>query len=235
MWIDTTYRSKEIEIMDDLEMGGEQLIKTLDQIANINKWLGGNGITVDGVKKLLKGHSKDNVVVIVDLGCGNGDMLRQIAAFGKRNGFNFQLLGIDANQTTIDYAIQLSRDFSNIKYIKQDVFSVDFKSIEYDIALSTLFLHHFENEVAFNLLRDLLKKARIGVVINDLHRHPIAYYAFKLLTLVINNEMAEKDGLTSILKGFKRKELASFAKKLAHKSSIHWKWAFRYQWIIQKI
>jgi hypothetical protein len=50
------------------------------------------------------------------------------------------------------------------------------------------------------------------------------------------NEMSREDGLTSILRGFKKEELIHFSKKLSFKNyKIHWKWAFRYQWIISKI
>ena len=146
MWIDTTYRSKEEEIMDDLDMSGDILIDSLDKIATINQWLGGNNLTIKGVKELLSTTDHKGVIKIVDLGCGNGDMLRALAKMGKRTGTQLELLGIDANQATIDYAIELSKDYSNIKFLKQDVLSPEFDSIEYDIALCTLFLHHFEKE-----------------------------------------------------------------------------------------
>lgn len=235
MWIDTTHRSNASEIMDDLEMSGKLLKNTLDQIASINKWLGGNSVTLNGLKILLENYSHEKEISIVDLGCGNGDMLREVAKFGRKEGYNFQLVGIDANQTTIDYAIELSTNYPEIKYLKQDVLSKAFQDIKYDIVLCTLFLHHFEDDVALNLIQSLLKVATIGAVINDLHRHPMAYYLFILLTLVINNEMVKTDGLISILRGFKKIELEQFAKKIEYKSIISWKWAFRYQWIIKKL
>jgi hypothetical protein len=47
--------------------------------------------------------------------------------------------------------------------------------------------------------------------------------------------MSREDGLTSILRGFKKEELINFSKKLNFKNDkINWKWAFRYQWIIKK-
>jgi len=49
MIVDTTHRSKEVEIMDDLDMSGELLIDTLDRIAQINRWLGGNKLTLSGL------------------------------------------------------------------------------------------------------------------------------------------------------------------------------------------
>ena len=235
MFVDTKYRSKDIEIMDDLDMSGELLIRTLDQIASINKWLGGNGLTIDGIKKILKAQTKDKTISIIDLGCGNGDMLREVAEFGRKNGYQFELLGLDANQATIEYAISLSTDFQEITYRKEDVLGKEFDSHTYDIALCTLFIHHFEESVALGFIQTLMKNAKIGVVINDLHRHRLAYYLFKSLTLIINNHMVKTDGLTSILRGFKRKELEQFSEKINGKSSINWRWAFRYQWIINKI
>ena len=234
MWIDTTHRSKETEIMDDLDMTGELLVDSLDKIAAINQWLGGNQVALSGLKLLLKNHPEKRELSIVDLGCGNGDILRKIAKFGRKRGLKLQLLGIDANQTTIDYAIKLSKDYPEIKYLKQDVLSKEFQHQKYDIALCTLFLHHFEDEIAFNLIQSILKNARIGLIINDLHRHSLAYYLFKLLTLFIKNKMVREDGLVSILRGFKRKDLQYFANQITFKSTIKWKWAFRYQWIIHK-
>lgn len=234
MFIDTTNRSTEEEIMDDLNMSGEQLINSLDQLATINKWLGGNKITIDGLKIILKNQSKEKTICIVDLGCGNGDMLRKVADFGRKNGYTFQLLGIDANQATIEYAIQLSASYPEITYHKEDVLSIEFETHKYDIAMCTLFLHHFKDPVALAFVQTILKNAKIGVLINDLHRHWLAYSLFKLLTLVIDNQMTKRDGLTSILKAFKREDLDRFSEKLNYKSTITWRWAFRYQWIIKK-
>jgi len=235
MSIDTTHRSKGIEIMDDLDMSGDLLINSLDQLANINKWLGGNKITIRGIKTLLKNQAKQNLFRIVDLGCGHGDILRKVAKFGRKNGYKFELLGIDANQATIDYANQLSVDFPEISYRKQDVLSPEFENETYDIALCTLFLHHFEDDIAFDFMQALTKNAKIGVVINDLHRHKMAYCLFKLVTLTNKNHMIVSDGLMSILKAFKRKDFERFSEKLNYKSTITWCWAFRFQWIISKL
>ncbi len=234
MFVNTLHRSIEIEIMDDLDMSGDLLINSLDQLATVNKWLGGNKITLDGLEILLGKHTKDKTISIVDLGCGNGDMLRKVAEYGRKNGYQFKLLGIDANQATIDYANQLSTNFPEITFSKEDVLAENFEVHTYDIAMCTLFLHHFENAVALNLIQTLLKNAKIGVLVNDLHRHWMAYYLFKLVTLGVKNKMTKEDGLTSILKAFKRENLEVFSSKINYKSSITWRWAFRYQWIIKK-
>lgn len=234
LFVDTTYRSNKTEIMDDFSMEGELLRDTLDKLGNINKWLGGNRVTLTGIKRLLKGKSKDKTYTIIDLGCGHGDILRLIADFGRKEGYKFQLTGIDANQDTIDYATELSIDYPELVFIKKDIFSEDFQKIDYDIALATLFLHHFKTDELEVLLKQLTSKAKLGLVINDLQRSEIAYGLFKLLSLVISNQMIIDDGLTSILRAFKRKDLENLTKKLNLKSEIRWKWAFRYQWLIKK-
>ncbi len=219
--------------MDDFTMKGELLRDTLDKLGKINKWLGGNHITIDGIKKLLANIPKDKTYTIVDLGCGHGDILRLVADFGRKNNYKFKLIGIDANQDAIDYAKELSTEHEELVFRKMDIFSNDFNELDYDIALSTLFLHHFNQEEIYTLLKTMSVRAKLGVVINDLHRHTIAYGLFKLLGLTISNHMIVKDGLTSILRAFKRKELEQLSKKLNLKSQIRWKWAFRYQWLIK--
>ncbi len=230
----TTYRSTESEIMDDLEMEGDLLIKTLDKIAQINQLLGGNGITINGVKTLLQNHKKETPVSFIDMGCGNGDMLRALAKWARQNGFQFELKGVDANQATIDYAIELSQDYPEINYKKQDVLDQNFPEQAYDITLCTLFLHHFEDTIAEEFLTKIHQKSKLGVVINDLHRSKLAYLLFWLITLFISNRMVKNDGLISILRGFKRLDLEAFSDKLKFKSTITWRWAFRYEWIIRK-
>lgn len=234
--IQTKYRTEEAEIMDDFALEGEILRDALDKIASINQLLGGNALTLKGVEKLLKSTASEKEIVIVDVGCGNGDMLRSLADFGKKNNFNFRLIGIDANAFTINHAQNLSKNYSNISYECLDIFSPSFVEIKCDIVLCTLTLHHFKDQEIERLLAVFYEQARLGVVINDLHRSAVAYRLFQALCFIFQlNAMSREDGLTSILRGFKKEDLEEFSKKLNFKNdTIRWKWAFRYQWIITK-
>ncbi|MES2851353.1 MAG: methyltransferase domain-containing protein [Bacteroidota bacterium] len=237
MFLNTKFRTDTLETMDDFAMEGEILRDALDKIAKINQLLGGNQLTLQGVQDLTSSISKSNEIVIVDVGCGNGDMLRTLADFGLKNKLKFQLIGIDANSFTISHAQQLSQNYPNISYRCEDIFETSFKELKYDIVLCTLTLHHFKNNEIVDLLNLFYANSTIGIVINDLQRSAIAYRLFQALCFVFRlNEMSREDGLTSILRGFKKEELIHFSKKLSFKNyKIHWKWAFRYQWIISKI
>ncbi|WP_273289096.1 methyltransferase domain-containing protein [Winogradskyella sp.] len=220
--------------MDDFSLKGELLRDTLDKLGNINKWLGGNRVTLDGIIQLLKNQPKNKTYTIIDLGCGHGDILRQVAKYGRKHQYSFRLIGIDANQDAIAYATELSSEYPNITFKSIDIFSDQFETLNFDIALTTLFLHHFKEEEIKKLIKKLYANANIGLVINDLQRSKLAYGLFKLLGLVITNQMIKQDGLTSILRAFKREELEEISQQLHLKSQIRWKWAFRYQWLIQK-
>lgn len=236
MAVNTKFRTQEAEIMDDFSLQGEELREALDQIARINQLLGGNKVILQGIKEFLKQSHHTKTISIADIGCGNGDMLRMLAKFGQKNKLSFQLTGIDANEFTINYAKKLSQEYSNIEYKCLDIFSEDFKTMKYDIILCTLTLHHFTNEQILKIISIFSNNAETGIIINDLHRSKTAYRLFELICVVFNlNNMSREDGLISILRGFRKKELVEFSKKLDLKNyTINWKWAFRYQWIIKK-
>ncbi|WP_413998341.1 methyltransferase domain-containing protein [Flavobacterium sp. W1B] len=237
MVLDTKYRIDKQEIIDDFNMEGEVLREALDKIARINQLLGGNRLTLSGVKKLISNMSDVSEITIVDVGCGNGDMLRILADYGSRNNFKFNLIGIDANNFTINHAADLSRQYSNISYRCVNIFDKVFEELKCDIVLCTLTLHHFKDKEILKLMAVFYNKANLGIVINDLHRSSIAYRLFQMLCFIFKlNAISREDGLTSILRGFKKQELFYFSKKNNfEKYSIQWKWAFRYQWIISKI
>lgn len=232
--VDTSKRTDQEEMMDDFSIGGDLLRDTLDKLENINRWLGGNLVTVNALKKVLKNHPKEKEITIVDIGCGHGDILRDVAKFGRKKGYQFKLIGIDANPTAINYANELSEDYPELRFQTQDIFSDEFKAQKFDVVLATLFLHHFKEEALVSFLSNTLKQTQKAIIVNDLHRHKLAYYLFKLLTIFIKNKMIINDGLISVLRGFKLKDLVNISNKIEVKPQITWKWAFRFQWIIQR-
>ncbi len=236
MWIDTRHRSQEEEIMDDFALAGETLRDALDEIARINRWLGGNQITLSGIRQLLQEQRTDRPIRVWDLGCGGGDMLRQLADWGRRRNIAFELVGIDANADAIEYARELSEAYPEISYVHTILPDESLDAQEVDIVLCTLFLHHFSEEAILELLQTYSDKATMGVVVNDLQRSSLAYFLFGIITMFHRNKMTREDGLLSIKRGFRRRELEAWAGKLkGWTSQIRWRWAFRYQWIIQPL
>ena len=235
MTIDTKQRSTAPEKMDDFSMQGEILTDALDKIAAINKLLGGNRVTLEGINFLMDGDRSAGKIKIVDVGCGNGAMLRMLAGHALKKGLSFELLGIDANRATIAHAESLSGAYPNISYQCSDIFDSDVEIAACDIMLFTLTLHHFTDQQIISLFKKLKAQVRSGIVVNDLQRSALAYRLFTALSYIFKlNDMSREDGLVSILRGFKRNDLLAYEKQLTISSAhIKWRWAFRYLWIIQ--
>lgn len=234
MLVNTEFRSNAAEIMDDFSMQGETLKDALDKIASINRLLGGNKLTIQGLEYLLSAKRSIAEINVLDVGCGNGDMLRTLAAYGLKKGIRFKLTGIDANAFTIKHAEQLSKEYPNISYRCADIFEEIKQERSYDVILCTLTLHHFQDQEILTLIQGFKKSAKMGIVVNDLHRSKVAYYLFAVICFLFRlNTLSRKDGLVSILRGFKLHDLMSYSDALGiEKYSLRWKWAFRYQWII---
>ncbi|SDL12951.1 hypothetical protein SAMN04488034_102383 [Salinimicrobium catena] len=229
-------RSNRKEIMDHHDLDGEELERILGEVEGVNRLLGGYKVTLEGIDKILKSGCYSQPVEIMDVGCGNGNMLREVAKIGRSRGIRMKLIGVDISNSTIEIARKESVDFPEISFETMDVTSRDFGEKKTDIILCTLTLHHFKDKEIEDLMKVFEKVCQMGIVINDLHRSRLAYHLFKLYSnLYMKNEIAKKDGLTSILRSFRKEDLKWYGRNLkARNQMISWKWAFRYQWVLLK-
>ena len=227
-------RSGNMEIMDDLQCAGEVVNQTLRELETVNRLLGGNDVTLAGLQELLKKKPDTDEVTIADWGCGGGDMLKLVARWGRKKNIKMRLTGIDANPNIIAFAIRNCQGYSEINFETVNVFSEAFQTRKFDIVLATLFTHHFADDELADLLRSASRQMRIGMVINDIHRHWLAYYSIRLLTrLFSKSAMVKFDAPLSVLRAFKRRDWETLLAKAGIKNfTLRWKWAFRWQVVI---
>ncbi len=230
-------RSSEKEKIDDLNLTGADLEQNLRELAIINTYLGGNQVTISGITKLLKNYkNKDSALTIADLGSGGGDMIFTLNKWFKRKNINHKLIGLDANQFMIDYSTKKIPENSTISFEMMNIFSEDFKQKNFDIATMTLFCHHFSNEELIELIQILNKTTKIGIVINDIHRHWMAYYSIRWITYLFSKSyLVKHDAQLSVLRAFTKKEIIQIIQKAGIQNySIKWKWAFRWEIVLFK-
>jgi 2-polyprenyl-3-methyl-5-hydroxy-6-metoxy-1,4-benzoquinol methylase len=231
-------RSNEKEIMDDLSFEGADMDQALRELEFINKWLGGNTLTTSGLEEIIQtsGSSinKHAPLTIADLGCGSGDMLRQIAGWATKASVPVALTGIDANTYIINVAREKSLAYPEIDYKASNIFSEEFKRMRYDIITCTLFTHHFDDASLIRLFSQLKHQANKAILINDLHRHPLAYHSIHWLTAVFSRSpMVKNDAKLSVLRAFSKKDWqVILAKAGITNYDIRWCWAFRWKLII---
>ncbi|MFT6165973.1 MAG: 2-polyprenyl-3-methyl-5-hydroxy-6-metoxy-1,4-benzoquinol methylase [Vicingaceae bacterium] len=224
-------RSREEELLDQPNIPQAALFQNLKELDTINRLLGGHQATLIGLKKLLKDKSK--TYHIVDFACGGGDTLRAVARWAKKNDFKVKLMGFDL----LDHAIEFAKKESQGYEIEWKV--GDFKTIELprcDISICSLVCHHFYDDQLESFLTKMKHSANIAALINDLHRHPLAYYGIALLTKLFSKTyLVKSDAKLSVLKGFSKTEWNKLLHQLHFsRYSIKWIWAFRHLIIIEK-
>lgn len=159
-----------------------------------------------------------------------------IARWARQHKIQLRLLGVDANPHIIEYARKNTAAYPEIEYLTSDIFSESFKAREFDIVSCTLFTHHFADDQLVRLLASLNSQVRLGVVVNDLHRHPLAYYSIKAITrLVSRSHMVKHDAPVSVLRAFSRKDWESILQRAGiRRFSLRWRWAFRWMLLLER-
>jgi 2-polyprenyl-3-methyl-5-hydroxy-6-metoxy-1,4-benzoquinol methylase len=231
--MDFSVRSEELELMDDPNMEFELLDAAYADINKCNRLLGGESITIDAVWELVKESGKKSYTIL-DMGCGDGTMLRKLSKHLSKHGVSHDMIGVDLRDDVLRIAKEKSSQYPNINFKKEDILKAD-SSLSCDILINTLTMHHFDENRIDAFLNKFVSLAKIGVVINDLQRSKIAYTLFKVFGFFfIKTKIAKYDGLVSISKGFKKAELIELSKKIPSVTHIiRWKWAFRYVWVMK--
>jgi 2-polyprenyl-3-methyl-5-hydroxy-6-metoxy-1,4-benzoquinol methylase len=204
----------------------------LRELEIINKYLGGFGVIISGLKSL----NLPEKFSVMDLGAGGGDTLRAVAGWMKRAGKTGPLTGVDYNPVMIKYAQNHAQTYPEIAFRQMDIFDPALNEYKADVVTCSLFCHHFEHESLVRLLRRMMELADSAVVINDLHRHWLAYYSIKILTGIFSKTyMVKHDAAVSVARAFKRKDwVRIMADAGIRHYELKWKWAFRWLVIIKK-
>lgn len=217
------------ELLDADDIPTADLYQNLRELDFINTWLGGYAISINILKKILK---KNEPKVLVDIGCGGGDTLKYIARWNKQKGYDLQLFGVDLKPDCTAYALENKPD-NSLTFITDDYRNVHLHLNKIDILHACLFCHHLSETQIIELIK-YAKKHSITLIINDLERNAIAYYAIKTLTQLFSKSyLVKNDAPLSVLRGFKKTEWKKILQE-ANATNYHiaWKWAFRHQIIV---
>jgi 2-polyprenyl-3-methyl-5-hydroxy-6-metoxy-1,4-benzoquinol methylase len=229
--IDFSHRHPGPELMDRDDIPAEDLFQNYRELHTVNKWLGGYRITLKGLSQLL--DEKGRMYSLLDVGCGGGDMLHEIENWAGRKNLPLRLTGIDVSEAAIQYS---GKNVPGISWIHQDVFAYLRSGMKYDVIMNTLFMHHFSEEKIIELLKLMWQSSSAGIIINDLHRHPLAYHSIQLLTNIFSKSyLVKHDAAMSVRRGFKMRDWKMLIKQAGIPGAdIHWEWAFRFLIVIRK-
>ncbi|MEO6903206.1 MAG: methyltransferase domain-containing protein [Bacteroidia bacterium] len=227
-------RSYEKEFLDFDDIKTCDLNRNLIELDIINNYLGGYKASLNGLKYLLR--KRINIDTVLDIGFGGGDSIKQLAQYTKKKNKNIFFYGVDLKRDCVSYA-EANLTFINNKQLICD----DYKNIstelldKVNLIHCSLFLHHLKEEEIVALFK-FFKAHHCIILANDLHRHWLAYYSIKILTLLFSKSyLVKNDAPLSVKRGFKKKELISLLERAGYRNyKVKWSWAFRFIIIAEK-
>lgn len=221
--------------MDDRSIGGAELAETLAELRLINRLLGAAWPTLEGVQHLWQEAGQPAHLSILDVGAGSGDVNRHLLNWAARHNIQLQVTLMDIHPDTCGVAQTYYRDEPRIRVKQGDVFQL--APHQADIVTASLFLHHFPAAQLPAVLQTLLQAARFGVVINDLHRHWLAWASIRVLTYLFSrNRLIRHDAPLSVRRGFRPADFDRLQERPELASLTYTWWPlFRYLVIIPKI
>ena len=185
----------------------DELAQSLDQVAAVNRFLGGARALRLALAALMQGR---RTLSILDVGCGSGDLPRAVAEDLRSRGVDARITAADLHPQILVLARQRLGRSEAIDLARLDARDLPFAANSFDVALMSLTLHHFEGRDTVRVLREMGRVARM-VVINDLDRAWPNYLGARLLarTLWAGNRLTRHDGPLSVLRAFTAGELAA--------------------------
>lgn len=206
-------RSNEAELMDGSDYTPDELIENLDDLRRVNRLLGGTGALTKHLFPMIE-ELNGGPVRLLDVGTGSADIPAKIVRWARARGIRIEFIVLDLNEIAAREARAWTSNYPEIKVVRADAMNLPFADRSFDFVLASLFLHHFENDGAAALIRSFARVSRVAFVVNDLRRHPVAYYSIKLLTQIFTrNRLVRNDAALSVLRGFVEDDAEEIARR----------------------
>jgi 2-polyprenyl-3-methyl-5-hydroxy-6-metoxy-1,4-benzoquinol methylase len=190
------------ELMDDPALDAGTYHAVLHDLAKVNRATFAYRPTLDFLSRAIGGRKRFS---LLDVGFGDGDMLRQIARWAQRRGIAAELTGVDLNTRSVAAADGATPGVMPIRYLAGDY--ADLAGQGFDFIVSSLVAHHMSHVQLIAFLRFMDREARVGWFVNDLHRHGFAHVSFPLLASVMGwHRIVRLDGTTSIARSYRPRE-----------------------------
>lgn len=230
MFPDFAVRSTQAELMDGAAYTPEEFDDTLADLRRVNRYLGGRSVLARHLFPMMKVVAAgEQPVRLLDIGTGSADIPEFVVEWSRSAGIKVEFAVLDYNWFAARKARERTVSYPEVVPVQADAMSLPFTEGSFHFVLASLFLHHFQTPDAARLLAGFARCASEAFIINDLRRHPIAYYSIKVLThLFTNNHMVQHDSAVSVLRGFTAKDIAELESSSKVRMKVFRHFPYRY-------
>lgn len=197
-----------VEMMDLPDCDPTKLELTYGQFELVNRLFSGwRQLYRRKLRPLL---SHDTETTLLDIGCGGGDLARQLALWSARDKLLLEVTGIDPDARAYSYSSRRPHHVS-VRFRQADSADLVREGRRFDVVISNHVIHHLQPADLAQLLADSQALARRISLHNDLRRNIAAYALFSLAALPFRGSFIRADGLTSIRRSYTPAELTAAA------------------------
>lgn len=200
------------ELLDAEHHDERELEHSLDQVAEVNRLLGGRRAVLRALLPLLRTGRPTS---ILDLGTGSGDIPLAIVRAASRRGLAVRIVATDVHPQMVELAARRTAHVPDIETGAADALALPYGNGAFDVVLLSMTLHHFEHADQLRALREAGRVAGQAVIVNELERCRANYWGARLLaaTRWRGNRLTRHDGPLSVLRAFTKQELLALARE----------------------
>jgi 2-polyprenyl-3-methyl-5-hydroxy-6-metoxy-1,4-benzoquinol methylase len=194
-------RARQAEQMDAPDLDPAVYARVLHDLARVNRWTFAARPTVAFLDRAVGPATR---LRLLDVGFGDGDVLRAIARWARRRGVAAELTGVDLNEKSVAAARAATPPELAIDYRAGD--HRDQRG-PFDVIVCNQVAHHMTDDELTAFLRHLEAEAGRGWLVCDLRRHRLAHRVFPVLARLLRvHRIVREDGRLSIARSLRRAE-----------------------------
>lgn len=215
------------ELLDAPHHDAAELEQSLDQVAEVNRLLGGTRAILRTLERAAPGTG---AITILDVGTGSADIPIAVQQWAQKRSRNVSVTAVDLHPQMTALAARRTQHLPAVHIRQGDALDLPFDDDAFDIVLLSLTLHHFEHGDQLRALRSAARVARRAVIVNELERCMPNYIGARILarTRWRSNRLTRHDGPLSVLRAFTKPELRSIADEAGlHVVSLERFWFYR--------
>jgi len=186
------------ELLDSGSLTPTEVEANLADLARLNRLPGGTGASVAAIRRLGAGRTAS----VLDVGTGAADMPIAFAGHGWRTA------AVDTNPQVLRVARRAAERHEHVEVHEADARALPFPDRAFEVAHSSLLVHHLAPAEAISVLREMSRVASLGVVVNDLRRGVFPLAATAVSAVVLGRSRVTRiDGIRSARRAYTLDEL----------------------------
>ncbi len=221
--LDFSRRAGLPEIMDADGLDPATYAAVIADLARVNTLTRARPPTLAWLKRQTAGMQR---FTLMDVGFGHGDMLRAIAHWARGADIAADLVGVDLNPRSAPVAAAATDPGLGIRFVTG---RAETAGTAPDFIISSLVAHHMDDAELAGFIGWMERTATRGWLINDLHRHPLAWAGFRALSLLLRwHPIVRHDGALSVRRAFTRADWVRLLAQAGVAATVRWHLPFRW-------